>query len=916
MLNLNLREEFTRRRLKGTAIELTNDTNSGATEMSAQQFLDITYPTQDLLKAVEAVGPDQGRPVVVIGERGSGKSHLLGALYHAVADPGSTGAWLANWSSKLGDPRLGQIALRSNMQVIGESLHRQRFKFLWDVLFEKHPHGAYTRGKWAGMGAAKTDVPSDQLIVEMLSQSPTMLLLDEFQTWFDGLTNTKQYPWRQWAFNFIQILSEIAKEHPELLVLVVSVRNGATDAYQQIHRVNPVLIDFKAGGSPERIQQDRRRMLLHRLFENRLQIAPDQVAQLVAAHVAETFRLLDVPPAEHERRRRETIEAWPFAPQLFQLLEDQVLVATDAQETRDLIKILASLFKAHGERTPILTAADFRIDEDASGIGELLDSVANQQHRSLREKAQRNLLAVSDAVPQAALVAPHLAEIVGALWLRSITVSRFPGAEPATLQVDITRDRPIDDNAFQVELATIVENSFNIHQDGLRLVFREEENPQARLMAHARNDKLFVDGSDLKQLAKEVRYVIGGSDEVARTFRVIALPRGWLTDPWSTLDESEQPERWDDRLPILVLPEDVDRLHERLGRWLRDHLQKRRNTVRFLLPRAGSTNLFQDRDLVVLARASMKAGEWGGQNPEYRRLQTKYQSELRDLLKKRFDRFALLQRWDFTNPLACVFQVESLREQGAKIPEAIERAIADDLFVPEDFVDFVQEVARNNDSVGKLLRDLQEPRPAGQECIPWLGEPAMKERVLRLCARGTIAINLRGTEYIQAEPGEDEDTAWRRMRSKLSLTGRQLDEIFLLLPSAVPATGGATPVVPVVAGAAVLPNVSYTSGAAQTPLQFVREQPETLAGATVEPQAGAIFSGANAARPRVRMTNPPTSPLNLIGKIENWGVGPATPVSDVTIRLTAATGAQLKELLKKLPDGLTFELSLEKEDTP
>jgi len=36
--------------------------------------------------------------------------------------------------------------------------------------------------------------------------------------------------------------------------------------------------------------------------------------------------------------------------------------------------------------------------------------------------------------------------------------------------------------------------------------------------------------------------------------------------------------------------------------------------------------------------------------------------------------------------------------------------------------------------------------------------------------------------------------------------------------------------------------------------------------------------------------------------------------SEVTIKVFAATGAQLKELLKKLPDGMTFELSLEKED--
>lgn len=48
------------------------------------------------------------------------------------------------------------------------------------------------------------------------------------------------------------------------------------------------------------------------------------------------------------------------------------------------------------------------------------------------------------------------------------------------------------------------------------MVFREEENPRAKLMVCARNDKLFTDGSDLAQLAKQARYVIGGSDEVAK----------------------------------------------------------------------------------------------------------------------------------------------------------------------------------------------------------------------------------------------------------------------------------------------------------------------------------------------------------------------------------------------------------------
>jgi hypothetical protein len=653
-------------------------------------------------------------------------------------------------------------------------------------------------------------------------------------------------------------------------------------------------------------------MLLHRLFDNRLQIASGTIESLVAQHVSESFRLLDVPPAEQERKRQEFTESWPYAPHLLRLLEEQVLIATDAQETRDLIRILANLFKSRGENAPLLTAADFRLDDDTSGIGALLEAVANQHHRTLREKAQQNIISVTEARHDHASVAPHLQEIVGALWLRSIAVGNLAGAEPATLQLDITRNKPVDDNAFHVELATIVENSFNIHQEGTKLLFREEENPRAKLIAYARNDKLFADGADQAQLAKQVRYVIAGSDEVAKTFRVIALPRTWANDPWTLLDDAEHPDRWDDRLPILVLPEEPDKLDATLGRWLKDQLQKRRNTVRFLLPRAGSTNAFLDRDLLILARAEMKAQEWGSQNPEYRKLHKEFESTLRDNLKKRFDRFAVLSRWNFADPAQCKFSVERLDKQGSQIPEAIEEALTSDLFVPEDFEELVIEFANNNEAVGKLLRELQEPRPAGQDCIPWLGETAMKERLLRLCARGKVALNVRGMEYLQTHPGEDEDTAWRRLRPKLSLTGRHLDDVFVMLPSAVPATGGATqPSPPTTAGGGLF---GGDGTAAPTPPTPPMPGGDGTTSSPPDPAPGGIFGGGGPTTPsRIPLANPATSPLNLIGKIESWGIGPATRVADVSIKVSAATGAQLKELLRKLPEGMTFELNLEKE---
>jgi Protein of unknown function (DUF499) len=914
MLGLNLRIEFQGQRLSGTQIELANEKNTGATQLSAQSFLDITYPTQDVLKAIEAVGPDKGRPVVVIGERGLGKSHLMATIFHAVNDPVATRAWLSSWAKTLNQPSMEKIELRQGLKVIGESLHRQRYKFLWDLLFEKHPHGSFIKGKWDGMGAAKTDIPSDKLVIEMLQHTPVLLLLDEFQTWYDGLTNTKQYPFRSWAFNFIQILSEIAQQHPELLVFVVSVRSGETDAYLQIHRVNPVQIDFKAAGSPERIQQDRRRMLLHRLFENRLQVTNFDIERIASNHISEFFRLHNTPASDRDRRRDDFYDCWPFAPHLLQLLEDQVLVATDAQETRDLIKILANLFKSLGSQSPVLTAADFKLDDDGSGIGALLDSVANQQHRNLREKAQRNLIAVKDAVPDHREKAPHLEQLIGALWLRSIAVGNMAGADRTTLQVDITGSKPIDDNAFQVEMATIIENSFNIHQQGGKFVFKEDENPQAKLMASARNDRLFSDGSDIRQLAKEVRYVVGGAEDVAKRFRIIPLTQSWVTHPWSDIDEPDRPDNWnEDLLTIVVLPESPDKLNPTLGRWLKDHLQRRRNTIRFLLPRSGFEKTFFDRDLLILARAVLKAQEWSTQSPDFRDLQRKFQSELRDNLKKRFDRFAVLHKWNFSDPSSCEFDVEQLREQGSKIPAAIEDTLLNDVFVPEDFEDLVLAAAADNASLGKLLRELQEPRAGGATCIPWLGEVIMKEKLLRLCAQGKLTFDVRGNEKLQLMPGESADAAWTRLRSRLSYTGRQLDEIQLLLPSAAPISGSAsTPNLPEISPKDELfgkfGEAGSHGGVSEGGAAPIINRPSSGG------HSPSIFDDQ---RPRTKrnLSNPPTSALNLIGKLEGWGVNAATPISEVTVQLSLETGAQLRDFLRKLPDGITYGLSFDTDES-
>lgn len=73
---------------------------------------------------LEAAGPDQGRPIVLKGERGQGKSHLMAALYHGLTDEAATQAWLNHWSTVLDNPKVAKIPLCSEMHVISDSLHR------------------------------------------------------------------------------------------------------------------------------------------------------------------------------------------------------------------------------------------------------------------------------------------------------------------------------------------------------------------------------------------------------------------------------------------------------------------------------------------------------------------------------------------------------------------------------------------------------------------------------------------------------------------------------------------------------------------------------------------------------------------------------------------------------------------------
>ncbi len=250
------------------------------------------------------------------------------------------------------------------------------------------------------------------------------------------------------------------------------------------------------------------------------------------------------------------------------------------------------------------------------------------------------------------------------------------------------------------------------------MVLKVEENPRTRLLAQARNDRLFQNGADADLVATQIRRMLE-SDPLGKSLcRTIVLGDGWLDGNW------DEPAANDRRIPLLVLPETPANLHATLGGWLKRHLRANRNTVRFLLPRTragGDSNLYLDSELMLSARAATLASSWSRSEPVYESLADEFTGALRTKLADRFDRFAILSVWNYEEPAKCIFSVELHGVQGGRIPSAIQDKIRHDLFADEDFDERVRVWQEKGLALGKILAELREPAQWRKALYPLAG---------------------------------------------------------------------------------------------------------------------------------------------------------------------------------------------------
>jgi hypothetical protein len=930
MLGLKLRDEFLGEQMAGTAIELRTPDNQGAAQKSPEQILSITYPTADVQLALAALQKGRvGVPVVLVGDRGRGKSHIMAVMHHAIKSPDVVENWIHEWGNKLDVTTLQHLELVKGYFPISEPVHNQEYPFLWDLIFDRHPNGQYYRGQFENMAQ---NIPPRSLLQKMFEDQPTCLILDEVQTWFEGLP--KERKGRQVkaeAFNFIQMLSEIATDLPQIFIFVASVLGTSNEAYQQLHRNSPILINFHGATA----KQDRLHLLLHRLFENRANIASDEIVKIANVYANERFRLLFSDKSEHEKGGllREVAESWPFAPELIDLLEDHILMAQNAQNTRDLIRILAQAYRSRGEAAPVVTPADFFVDGDHEAAQVLVNAVAanDNNQAKLIEVAQRNLKAVRDAGVNVA----HDRDVISAIWMYSLALGQHPGIPAPKLHTVITREKAIDDNTFQAGLARLIENSMNIHGDGVgdgRLRFELQENPRSKVKAYAKNAKLWdaaavaspgqtvFPAKDIEHIRKTLKaiFVPEGQSSVAR---IIVLGPNWRDKPWEDVEEADQPAKWDNSV-LLVIPEkfSVDRtiINATLGGWLAKHVTKRRNTVRFLLGAPDVENLFLDKELIFLARCSYLCSKnaWGADGGIYYSLRNEFDRPLRNALQGRFTRFAIVRQWDYQQAKNCVFDVERFTEQGGDIPKAVEQKIATDLFDQTAFRNLVSVYAQDGEFVSSLFDGLAEPpAPGGGEAIPWLGEIGLYEQLLQFAAEGKIALNVGGTWIVRRPEETSFEDALRFFRNKAYRSQQENRNVQLGLPG----VAGAGAIAPPPVAQPTPPGTQPSDGAPMTPVY-----PETppmegspLAEPTTEPRIIPeipSFDDAVPPPPITKKTDAPISGINLSGCFETWGIPDDQGIDSVKVEFTGLTPRQMKQILIKIPSAFKAMMEISYKD--
>ena len=497
------------------------DTKEPRLENNPEEFLEITYPSSALKRTFERINEKLSRTsnqggFLLVGPYGSGKTHALISLYHAFKHPEISKRWLRTWDIDFNIPG-------STKSVI-ISTRRYDVDLLWEPIFR-------LLGREDVLPKIKRFPTVDQ-IEEVVGDSPCTIFIDEIENWYGSFDPENQAHLIEKNETFLEHLLEVANDPNKKLLVFITFLEEKEGLKKIFNRTNPARIDISA-------MEDRERVALHRLFENADQKDLDKVEEVIEKYVDKYTEPIKIDNAYRYKQRM--IRTYPFQPLLLDTLIQIYEAATERQDIRGMMTVLAGAVKdVHDKKDSVLLSD---VDENAFR-GMDLQLVEKFDYDLDRVKG----ISYGGEILKTVLIFTLNEKTVGATE-SDILLSVFSPTQGHTL------------NAIAMDLENIYGKPHYLHKENGIYLFKHEIN----IFALLEKEKKKITEEDIKKKVAEIakkdifenRVFIRGFEEIpddSKTKIVVTL-ESWGSNETlkSKLNEFYKGKSWQNTY-ILVFP--------------------------------------------------------------------------------------------------------------------------------------------------------------------------------------------------------------------------------------------------------------------------------------------------------------------------------------------------------------------------
>jgi len=516
------RKDVLERTFQGVIQTHKVDAREKRLENNPQEFLKITYPSSAIKRSLERIdeklsGKSNQGGFLLVGPYGSGKSHTLITLYHLFNNPSLARDWGGRWKIDF------ELPEKSRSVIV--STRRYDVDRLWEPIFE-------LLGRENLLSEVKRFPTTDQ-IEGMLGDDTVAIFIDEIENWYGAFDPEKQAHLIEQNETFLEHLLEVAADPTKKLLVFITFLEEKRGLKEIFNRTKPVRIDV----SPI---EDREKVILHRLFEDIEKVDENKVGTVTEEYInayAEPIKIDDV-----QSYKRRMMKTYPFHPLLLDTLFQIYEAATERQDVRGMLNVLADAVKDSYEKKDLILASD--VDENAFRGIDL----------KLFEKYEFDLERVKDI--------GFAKEILKIILIFTLNEKTHGATESDILLSIFSPTEGHTLNSILMDIENIYGKPHYLHRENGVYLFKHELNIYALL--EKERDKITEE--DVKKKIAEIvkkdifdnRVFIFGFDEIPdhNKVKIVVLLESWgVNDELKTkLNKFYKGKTWQNTY-ILVLPE-------------------------------------------------------------------------------------------------------------------------------------------------------------------------------------------------------------------------------------------------------------------------------------------------------------------------------------------------------------------------